>query len=135
MSYLNRTSGSRFRHDPASQGIFIHGGTSLMHGPRESLGNPQPNHFTITWPIIAGTYPFAVTSSYPPCRTFGEAVTLAEKVREAHPVIHHAPIFACTDLIKDKPWSGKYAIQLVSHRLAKAVSFVAHHRKNTAKAA
>ncbi len=122
MSYLSRTNGGRFRHDPASHGIFIHGGTSLMHGPADSLGTPQPNCFTLTFPSVGHGHKFAMSSAYPPCPTFQQAVKLAEEIREKHPVIHSAPIYACTDLIKDKPWCGKYAIQLVSHRIAKAVS-------------
>jgi hypothetical protein len=121
MSYMHRTGGPRhYRHDPADQGIFIHGGTCLMHGPQDSFKHDaNPNYFTITWPILNGEHPFQHALPYPAARTFQQALDLTKRIRDEHPEIHHCPIYACTDLIKDKPWSGRYQIQLASPRLTR----------------
>jgi hypothetical protein len=134
MPYESRTGGRRFGQDPASQGIFIHGGTCLNHSPGDPFPQrAEPNRFVITWPIIEGTYSFATASTYPPCRTFNEAVRLAEKVRESHPVIWHAGIYACTDLILRNRHSADTRIQIVSRRLHKRAA--AHVEKPQAVAA
>lgn len=121
MSYIHRTGGPRgYRHDPADQGIFIHGGTCLMHGRLDAFkDSARPNNFGITFPILNGQHPFQHPLPYPAARTFKQAMDLAKEIRAVHPEIHHCPIYACTDLIKDKPWSGRTQVQLVSPRLTR----------------
>jgi hypothetical protein len=126
MSYIKRLHGPRgYRHDPGDQGIFIHGGTCLMHGPGESFRTSiAPNNFSITWPILNGEYPFEHPIPYNSLKTFKQALDLARRIREVRPEIQHCPIYACTDLIKDKPWSGRYEVQLLSPRMIRRKSAV-----------
>lgn len=121
MSYMHRTGGPQgYRHDPADQGIFIHGGTCLMHGPQDAFKhNSNPNNFSITWPILNGQHPFQHPIPFRSIKTFKQALDLARQVREIHPEIHHCPIYACTDLIKDTPCSARNMVQLVSPRLTR----------------
>lgn len=121
MSYESRTGGpQRCRHDPAAHGIFIHGGTCLMHGRSDPFKNyARPNDFDLTIPNVGLQMPEGTRQSLLRCRTFSQALALAETIRRDHPVLHHAPIYACTDLIHDNPWTAKTQIQLVSHRLSR----------------
>ncbi len=121
MAYAHRTGGPRnYKHDPANQGIFIHGGTCLMHGPQDSFKeSAYPNNFSITWPILNGQYPFQHPIPYRSIKTFKQALDLAREVRDVHPEIHHCDIFSCTDLIKETRSSGRYMVQLVSPKIAR----------------
>ena len=126
MAYAHRTGGPRnYKHDPAHQGIFIHGGTCLMHGPQDAFKeSARPNNFGITWPILNGEYPFQHALPYPAARTFQQAVDLAKRIRDEHPEIHHCEIFACTDLIREKSYVGRTEVQLVSPKLARRIAAV-----------
>lgn len=120
MSYIKRHGSNRYGHDPATHGIFIHGGTCLMHGPQDAFkDSARPNNFGITFPILNGEHAFQHALPYPAARTFKQALALAKEIRAQHPEIHHCPIFACTDLIRDKPWSGRTEVQLASPRIAR----------------
>lgn len=123
MSYIPRTSSRRWPHDPASHGIFIHGGTCLMHGRRDPFSSSaRPNSFSLTIPSVDGERPKEIPWDQPYFTTFAQAVAYAEALRESHPILHHCPIYACTDLIHEHPWVGKTKVQLVSHRLSKRAS-------------
>ena len=123
MSYITRTGGpQRYRQDPSTAGIFIHGGTCLMHGRRDSFAhNAQPNSFTLTFPLVGDGLKY-FSSDFPPQPTFAAALKLAEKIRREDHRFHHCSIFACTDFIQEKSYCGRSQVQLVSHRLIKAES-------------
>jgi len=114
MSYITRTSGGRFRHDPAARGIFIHGGTCLMHDPGDSFAtNARPNHFSLTFPLIDGHgWPHAL--DHPKQATFQRALAMAKRIRQSHPELRKSPVFACTDMIRDRSWSASTKVQQVA---------------------
>lgn len=114
MAYITRTGGPKgFRHDPASRGIFIHGGTCLMHGRGECFAShAAPNRFGLTFPLV-GEFRLSAFD-YEKQPTFNRALSQAKRIREIHPELSAVPIFACTDMLKDKPWSGSFKIQQVA---------------------
>jgi len=117
--YQKRIFGPRgYRHDASSGGIFIHGGTCLMHGRSDPFrANAAPNHFTLTFPLV-GEVREQIPPSQTPARTYGQALRLAESIRDRTPALHGCHIYACTDMIHEKPWSGSFMVQLVSTRKA-----------------
>lgn len=114
MPYTTRTCGPKgYRHDPAAKGIFIHGGTCLMHDRGEAFATEaKPNGFGLTFPLV-GEFRLSAFD-YEKQPTFNRALSQAKRIREIHPELHAIPIFACTDLIKDKPWSGSFKVQRVA---------------------
>lgn len=116
--YSKRTGGKRFKHDPASKGIFIHGGTCLMHGAADPFHhNAAPNRFSLTFPLVDGQRAAGLPDRIDAHPTFQRTLALAEDIRSRIPALHRAPIYACTDMIQEKPWCGKFEVQLVSHSL------------------
>ena len=124
MPYVSRTGGpQRYRQDPSANGIFIHGGTCLMHGRNDPFKHSaMPNNFDLTLPSVDGQRDIYLPWPRPRLATFSQAVAYAETIRREHPSLSHAPIYACTDLIHDNPWSARTQVQLVSHRLARRQS-------------
>ncbi len=112
-----------FRHDPAVTGIFIHGGSSLFpthHRDCKGWEYVQQqrfsaNRFSITIPTRnPNGKEIPSHPSPPPEPTFQRAVQRAVKFREEHPDLAGCPIYACTDVLMDKPWSGKTGVQRVA---------------------
>lgn len=103
-----------FRHDPANNGIFIHGGTCCA-GPFYQT-NTRPNQFGVTWPSKSEASDKARALLYElggvRLRTFDEAKRFALRVRDAIPELHGCAVFACTDLMTDG-CAGKVAVQRV----------------------
>ena len=110
----NSAGHNRCKHDPAFKGIFVHGGTSNGKG---RFPKNIPNHFSVTTPNIfeneadsqklwdakAGNF-----------ITFKRALDHAIKLRDLIPELNGRPIYACTDLICEKPYCGRYELQLVA---------------------
>lgn len=123
MAYSRRSNGSRaYKHDPSDNGIFIHGGTCLMHGPLDPFKhNAAPNRFTITFPLLDGKQAETITPETRniSARTFHGAMKLAKRIRAKHPELHHCPIYSCTDLIMESRSCGRFQVQLVSQRIAR----------------
>jgi hypothetical protein len=121
MPYLKRNGGPRgYRHDPADQGIFIHGGTCQMHGRNDNFRhNARPNNFTLTFPLCDDGLKY-FSSDFPPQPTFASALELAKRIRAEDHRFHHCPIYACTDFIQEKSYCGRSQIQLASPRLTRA---------------
>ena len=114
--YSKRTGGKRHKHDPSSNGIFIHGGTCLMHGPEDPFHtSAAPNRFGLTFPLVDGQRAAGLPDRIDARPTFQKTLALAEDIRRRIPALHRTAIYACTDLISEKPWCGKYEVQLVSH--------------------
>ena len=112
MPYEHRTSGRRWRHDPAAHGIFIHGGTCCAG----TFGSgAQPNQFSITTP---GTNRRGEELSkiylHENLPTFQRAVDRAKRLRLEMPALIESDIFACTDLHQLTRCSGFVAVQRVA---------------------
>lgn len=127
MSYVSRNLRSP-RHEASRNGIFIHGGTCMRHDSAISmLGNLYPNHFTLTLPLVDGKRIHldhqALNPRHP---TFKRALEYAKALREVIPALHHCPIYACTDVIHSKTYTGRYEVQLVSPRLRKKPQEIQH---------
>lgn len=122
MSYSKRLHGPRgYNHDPSSHGIFIHGGTCLMHGRNDPFAHSaSPNRFSLTFPLVEGDRISSFSKSVNPDHpTFQRALDHAIAMREAIPALAICPIYACTDMIHEKPYMGKLEVQLVSPRIAR----------------
>ncbi len=120
MSYATRFGCTRqrpndFRHDPANRGIFIHGGTICSGAFRH---NARPNNFGVTWPVSSSLTDAESLELYElsanRLKTFQQAVAFAAKVRSEKPKLKDCAIFACTDLIMDTTYSGRYGVQRVA---------------------
>ena len=131
MSYTKRTCGPRgYRHDPSTEGIFIHGGTCLMHGLRDNFRHQaNPNHFTLTFPLMDDSKGKFFSSDFPAQPTFSAAVTLAESIRASHHELQACHIYACTDFIQEKSYCGRSQVQLVSPRISRKQSARIPHLK------
>lgn len=91
-----------------------------MHGPLDNFRhNARPNCFGITFPILNGQHPFQHPIPYGSLKTFKQALDLAKQIRDVHPEIQHCPIYACTDFIQTKSYTGRSEVQLVSPRMVR----------------
>ncbi len=106
------------KHDPATNGIFIHGGTCTA-GP--FFDKTGANRFGITLPCsnkkgeeidTIALYNADFTKVRMP--TFQKAVETARKLREEVPGLKDCRIYACTDMQMDTRSSGRTAIQRVA---------------------
>jgi hypothetical protein len=120
MSYVSRKH-RRPTQDPSCDGIFIHGGTCMRHDSAISmLGNLNPNSFTLTLPLVNGRRIHLDHQALNPRHaTFKRALEYAKALRDVIRELHHCPIYACTDVIHSKTYTGRTEVQLVSPRLSK----------------
>jgi len=103
-----------WRHDPASTGIFIHGGTCDA-GPFARKGVfSLANNFSLTLPTRNGRYEdISVKNERVKLPTFFKAVEFAKNLREKTPELAGCGIFACCDMQQKNTWSGELAIQRI----------------------
>ena len=104
-----------WRHDPSNHGIFIHGGT-IVSGCFKH--NAAPNRFGVTWPVTSNLTDAESRELYElsanRLKTFQQAVDFAAKVRSEKPKLAGCGIYACTDMMMDTTYSGRYAVQRVA---------------------
>lgn len=142
MSYLPRTTGKRFRHDPARFGIFIMGGsnyTPKWDSETSDIRRMHCNRFTLTLPTCTPSLPdtspemeAARSLRLEAQPTFRLAVIQARKLREAFPYLAECGIYACTDFQLEanayartkgrRVSSGRIAVQLIASPLRRTLS-------------
>jgi hypothetical protein len=114
------------RHDPATFGIFIHGGSSMFPFfkptdciPWETKQSQRysANRFSLTIPTRTRKgkeiVEFGNSSRPDPAPTFFKAVEVAKAYRIANPAWADCPIYACTDMLMKTRSSGEIGLQLI----------------------
>jgi hypothetical protein len=102
-----------------------------MHGKDDPFKHSaSPNRFSLTFPLVNDERISSLSPTLNPNHpTFLSALRHAVALREAIPSLQHSPIFACTDLIHEKPWKGKAEVQLVSPPIARRKAAEIPNRK------
>lgn len=121
MAYSSRfgctSAYNRCKHDPATHGMFIHGGTCIS-GP--FYNRNARNRFSVTIPCnnkmdqeidLAGLYQKINNRRFP---TFQKAFDFALKMRAETPSLRYCPIFSCCEMIMETTYSGHMGVQLLS---------------------
>lgn len=114
--FRNRCGRKDCRHDPAENGIFIHGGTCTAGAFYNAA---CANRFGVTVPCrnkigqdidLARMYGYTAGNRFP---TFQKAVDYARELQQKFPELQYCGIYACTDMQQDTTCRGKVAVQRI----------------------